>query len=365
MPLPQDYLDQFTESAGYLDFARFGPPSRAVREASARLLERAATADHSTVDDLMRADADARSRAGRLCGISAEQVVLQPNTSTALFQAAFATGGVVLVSDGEFPANTYPWSRAAEAGRVEVRRLRPPDGLVTPEVVRAGLDAEVTTVAVSAVDFRTGHRADLAGIREVIGDRLLVVDGIQAFGVVEADWATADVLVAGGQKWLRAGWGTGFAALSPRALDRHRPLLSGWTGARDPGRFDGEVREPVPGAESWSLTNLSPVSAGALAAALDLVERAGVARIEARIAERVGELAEARRAAGARITSAAPPRSGILTFDVPGRPAREVAADLAAAGIAATGRAEHVRLSPHASTSADAVRQVAAVLRGR
>ncbi len=40
---------------------------------------------------------------------------------------------------------------------------------------------------VSLVDFRTGYRADLAALRDVIGDRLLIVDAIQGFGAVDAD----------------------------------------------------------------------------------------------------------------------------------------------------------------------------------
>src|SRR5690606_39818616 len=58
---------------------------------------------------------------------------------------------------------------------------------MTPDRVAAALTPETSVVSVSAVDFRTGYRADLAALREVAGDRLLVVDGIQGFGVVDED----------------------------------------------------------------------------------------------------------------------------------------------------------------------------------
>ena len=121
-------------------------------------------------------------------------------------------------------------------------------------------------------------------MREIVGDRLLVVDGIQGFGVIEAPWEVADILVVGGQKWLRAGWGTGFAMLSDRALERMDPVLSGWTGARDPGLFDDEIHPADSTAAAWSISNLSPVTSGAFAAALELVEEAGVDAIAAHIA---------------------------------------------------------------------------------
>ncbi len=354
--IPPRYLLQFDEPAGYLDFARFGPPSHAVLDTTARLLEATTKAGPSTVDEVMRQEIRAKAAAARLCGSDTDHTVLLPHTSLGLFQAAFNSHGEVLVSAAEFPANTYPWARAEQAGRVRMRRLE--GGYVTPDRLAEALTPETTVVSVSAVDFRTGYRADLAALREVVGDRLLVVDGIQGFGVVDAPWEVADVLVVGGQKWLRAGWGTGFAVLSDRALARMDPILSGWTGARDPGLFDNEIHPADPTAASWSISNLSPVTSGAFAAALELVEETGVAAISGRIGERVGELEDVLRSLGAEIVSATERRAGILAFSLPDKPAEQVGAALTAAGIAATVRPEHVRLSPHASTPAAAAELV-------
>jgi selenocysteine lyase/cysteine desulfurase len=357
------WREQFDESPGYLDFARVGPPSRAVVETTAGLLGRVAAAGPSTVDELMTCEDRARSAVARLCGATEDRVVLVPTTSHGLFQTAFGVpAGEVLISAAEFPANTYPWVRAEQAGRLTVRRLRTPDGFVTPDAVAAAMTPDTTVVSVSAVDFRTGYRADLAALREVVGDRLLVVDGIQGVGVVDEPWAAADVLVCGGQKWLRAGWGTAFAVLSERALARLAPLISGWTGARDPGVFDDEIHEPAPGARSWSVSNLSPVTAGALARALELVEEIGPSVVARRIADRVAELDELLRSAGAEIVPATGRRAGILSFRVPGRTAGEVAAALADAEVTATVRPDRVRLSPHASTGPGAVERVRAAL---
>jgi selenocysteine lyase/cysteine desulfurase len=354
------WREQFDESPGYLDFARVGPPSRAVVEESAALLGRLAVAGMSTVDDLMTCDGRARAAVARLCRADADRVVLLPHTSQGLFQAAFSVpAGEVLVSSAEFPANTYPWARAERAGRLTVRWLR---GRVTPDAVAAAMAPGTAVVSVSAVDFRTGYRADLGALREVVGDRLLVVDGIQGVGVVDEPWEVADVLVCGGQKWLRAGWGTGFAVLSDRALARLAPLLSGWTGVSAPGVFDDEVHEPAPDARSWSVSNLSPVTAGALARALELVEEIGPSVVAGRIADRVAELDEVLRSAGAEIVSATDRRAGILAFRVPGHTVEEVAAALAGVEVTATVRPDQVRLSPHASTGPAAVERVHAAV---
>ncbi|OLF19165.1 hypothetical protein BU204_02000 [Actinophytocola xanthii] len=361
--IDEGWREQFEESPGYLDFARVGPPSRAVVEENAASLRRLATAGSSTVDDLMVDDGRARRAVARLCGAAEDRVVLLPHTSQGLFQAAFGVPpGEVLVSAAEFPANTYPWARAEQAGRLTVRWSRPPGGRVTPEVVAAGLTPGTTAVSVSAVDFRTGYRADLAALREVVGDRLLVVDGIQGVGVVDEPWSVADVLVCGGQKWLRAGWGTAFAVLSDRALDRMEPLLSGWTGVEEPGVFDDEIHAPAAGARSWKVSHLSPIDAGCLARALELAEEIGPAVIRRRIADRVAELDELVRWAGAEIVSATDRRAGILSFRLPGRTVEEVAAALARAEVVATVRPDVVRLSPHASTGPAAVDRLRAAL---
>ncbi|UVS81209.1 phosphoserine aminotransferase [Actinokineospora sp. UTMC 2448] len=350
------YLSQFAEPTGYLDFARFGPPSRAVLDTTAELMRQAAHAGPGTVDALMAEDGRARDAVARLVGADADHVVVLPNTSLGLVQAAFGCSGRVLVPATDFPANTYPWVKAEQAGLVKVDWLTGP---ATPDAIAAALTPETAAVTVAAVDFRTGYRMDLAAVREIVGDRLLIVDAIQGFGAVTAAWEAADVLVAGGQKWLRAGWGTGFGVLSDAALERLRPLVASWAGARDPMVFDNEIREPADTAARWKITHLSPFAAGALAAALELVEGVGVAAIEARIAERVGRLGDVVRSAGGRVLSQA---TTVLSFAMPDIP--RAGAALREHGVAATVRPGHIRLSPHASTTVESIDAVRVALAG-
>jgi len=361
------YAAHFDTPAGYLDFARFGPPSRDAVAATARAMDEAAHAGHTTVDDLMRTEETARESAARLAGSDAEHTVLLPNASTGLFHAALGVReGVVLVPRSDFPANHYPWRRTAELGRATARWLDPGPGEgVTADLVRAALTDDVVAVSVSAVDFRTGFRTDLASLREAIGPgRLLIVDAIQAFGVTEMVWEAADVVVAGGQKWLRAGWATGFATLSDRALHMLEPVLTGWTGVRDAGVFDGAEHPPSPSAQRWSITNLSPVTAAAFAAALDLVERHTVTAIEAAVTARIAELTEVIHRHRGRVLSPADParRAGILSFTMPGHDPSHVAKALHAEGMALTVREDSLRLSPHASTPPEVSERLDAAL---
>jgi len=355
------YLGAFEPTPGHLDFARFGPPSRGVCEAASEVWSAAATGD---VDEAAE-DLAAREQVARLLAMPAADVALVSSTSLGLFHVAFALGGAeVLVSRGEFPANLYPWWRAEEVGILRVRDL-PGDSLtspVTPERVAAALAHSTTAVAVSAVDFRTGWRADLAGIREAIGDRLLIVDAIQAAGAVDLPLACADIVIAGGQKWLRAGWGTGFVAASPRALAAMVPRLSGWTGVERPAGYDG-VRHPVlPGAKHLGLTNGSPASARMLAQALELVGTVGVAAVERRISERVETLISELDAVGVDVVSPRRPadRAGIVVARWADGSAPERRSRLAEHGVAVTVHGDdRLRFAVHATTGLDDLPRVA------
>ncbi|MFB7883638.1 aminotransferase class V-fold PLP-dependent enzyme [Microbacterium sp. NPDC056057] len=360
----EHYLAAFEPTPGHLDFARFGPPSRSVCEAASDFWSSAATGD---VDEAAE-DLGAREQVARLLAMPAADVALVPSTSLGLFHVAFALRGAeVLVSRGEFPANLYPWWRAEELGILRVRDL-PGDRLtspVTPERVAAALAPTTTAVAVSAVDFRTGWRADLAGIRQVIGDRLLIVDAIQSAGAVDLPFAHGDIVIAGGQKWLRAGWGTGFVAATPRALAVMEPSLSGWTGVERPGGYDG-LRHPVlPGAKHLGLTNGSPATARMLTRALELVGSVGVAAVERRISERVETLISELDAVGVDVVSPRRPadRAGIVVARWADGSAPERRRRLAEHGVAVTVHGEErLRFAVHATTGLDDLPRVAALV---
>lgn len=364
------YLAQFHEDVGYLDHARVGPVSTAVADAGAAAYSALAAAGAGTVDTLMVAEDQALVGAARLLGLRRDQVVFSPSTSAGLFQTAFAlprrapSSGLprVVVSAAEFPANLYPWWRAAQAGLIAVDELAP--GPVTADGVRSALCADTAAVVVSAVDYTTGYRADLTALREVAGDALLIVDAIQGLAVVDQDWTAADVIVAGGQKWLRSGWSSGVIGCSDRALDRLEPLLAGWTGVVDPTLYDHAEHSVAPGAARLSETNTSPIAQAAFAAGLRLLDSVGVRWVQNRIAERVQALIDVLDAAGAVLTSPrqAEQRAGIVSFSVLGRTGQDLHTALTREGVTCTRHGDRVRLAVHATTGAEAIQRVKAGL---
>ncbi|WP_037782219.1 aminotransferase class V-fold PLP-dependent enzyme [Kitasatospora purpeofusca] len=370
-----EYLKKFAEPFGYLDFARFGPVSEPVRRVLLREADRLHRHGWDALESLDADTATAARTAGGLLGSAPHEIAFVGSTSHGLFAAAHAVGagagrrgsapdGTVLVARNDFPGAVYPWLRAADNGGLAVRQL---EGPVTPDLVREHLDDRVRAVAVCAVDAATGYRAPLAAIKELIGpNRILVVDAVQALGAVEFAADAADVLAAGGQKWLRAGWGAAVLMVRDRIADRIGPGLSGWSGVVDPIDAPAHPCPPRPGAVAHTLTNPDGPAVAALGAALALVGEEGAGRIEARIGEVLGGLLAAARAAGAETgggpTADAPygswrgtgdpvaGGSGIARLRLPGADPAAVHRALTAAGLATTLRAGWIRLSPHAST---------------
>ncbi|MER5988332.1 aminotransferase class V-fold PLP-dependent enzyme [Streptomyces sp. NPDC001787] len=343
--------------AGYLDYARIGPVSRPALAALTTATTLATRVDPADLDRLFALSEAARTSAARLLDARPHEIALAPSTSNGLFTVAAALhgAGTVLVPRGEFPANLYPWLRFAGRGGPAVRLVGAAGQRhITPDLLRRHLTPDVTALTVSAVDSLTGHVAPLAALKEVLGPgRLLIVDAIQGLGAVPLEADAADILVSGGQKWLRAGWGAALLLIRDRCAERLAPGLGGWAGVTEPFAPQHPA-PPLPGAAAHLATNPDFLAAAAIGAAIDdLFEQGGPAAVGTRIRDTLADLLDRARQAGAEVLldGLGPhERAGIGTFRLPGHDPATVHRTLEAAGLITTRRDEWIRLSPHTST---------------
>jgi len=178
--------------------------------------------------------------------------------------------------------------------------------------------------------------------------------------VTDAPYEVADVVVAGGQKWVRSGWGNGFLALSDRAAERLTPVFSGHTGidpeadTTDPDD-DGELLPPAAGAGAFSVTNPDPIAQARFAAALEEIASVGVPAIRDRIIEKTTRLIDLADEFGIPVTStrAENERAGIVVVTPAADQLTILEASLFNHGVTATTRDGSIRLSAHASTDED------------
>lgn len=347
-----EFIERFSDEPGYLDFARRAPIGRTARDEESAMSSLVGRSRFGTLDALDVQDARMRAAVAQLTGFRADQVVFQPNTSQGLMHTMFGLTGEILLSPAEFPSSTYAVSRAADAlGALTPRWLETDHGRVTPGNIKRQLRASTVAVEVSLVDYRTGYLADLEGIRDVIGDRLLIVDAIQGFGVVDAPYVLADVVASGGQKWVRAGWGTGFLAMSDRAADRLVPLLSGFS-ATDAEGTPVEVLPPTRGVRAFSMSNPDPIAQARFAAALEEIAGVGIPAINARLAERASAIIDLADEFALEVTSsrAEAERAGIVVVTPEPDQLTLLTASLHNHGVTSTTREGSVRLSPHVTT---------------
>jgi selenocysteine lyase/cysteine desulfurase len=348
-----DYAASFGEESGYLNFAAEGPPGRGVKDEQYALMGLLGRARFGSLDTLFEQDERVRNAVAAATGFAANQIVFQPNTSSGLMHAMFGLTGGVALSPAEFPSMTYAAVRAAEAlGAITPVWIESDHGRVTPGNLKAQLTKAVVAVGVSLVDFRTGYLVDLEGIRQVIGDRILIVDATQGFGVVDAPYDLADVVVAGGQKWVRAGWGTGFLALSDRAAETLVPVFSGFSATTSGELPLDEVQPPRAGVGAFSLTNPDPIAQARFAIALEEIAEVGVPQINASISERVSRIIELADEYAVPVVSPreSNERAGIVVVEPPADQLTVLTASLFNHGVTTTTREGRVRLSPHVST---------------
>src|SRR6185503_12745172 len=177
-----------------------------------------------------------------MLGARPDQVAFMRNTSDGLSTVAnglrWQPGDNLVTFRNEFPSNIYPWLRLREAFGVEVRMAEERDGRIDLNELIGLIDAKTRLVAISQVQYASGFRADLEriGLAARAVDALLVVDVIQALGVVPIDVQSELVDVAAGacHKWLLTPEGVGFLYLSDRARERIQPTLVGWISVPDP-----------------------------------------------------------------------------------------------------------------------------------
>jgi len=253
----------------------------------------------------------------------------------------FGLTGTIALSPGEFPSITFATARAAEALGVLVPLwLETDHGRVTPGDLREQLTPSTVAVAVSLVDYRTGYLADLDGIRQVIGDRLLIVDASQGFGVVDAPLVLADLVVSGGQKWVRAGLGTGFMALSDRVVEQLIPVFSGFSGTDVDGAPFDEVPPPAQGAGAFRMSDSDLIAAARLTVALEGIVAVGIPAINASVLQRTAAVIDLADEFGIPVESPRndAERAGIVVLAPPAEQLTVLTASLHNHGVTATVR---------------------------
>lgn len=281
----------------FLNHASTGPLPERSRRAVVDFTNRRGSMHGLLDDELQGILVKARERAARLINASVEEIALATNTSFGLNLAArilpFRRGDVVLVSDGEFPANVFPWKHLGDRGvtmeLLPVTRTGWPNESLMIERMQ---DPRVRALAVSHVQFHNGYQVNLARLGEAARATrtYLVVDSIQALGQVPFDirQTPVDILACGGQKWLLSPWGSGFMYVRRELIEELVSPFAGWSAYQGTENFTtlcdyrGALRSD---ARRYEVITLPFQDLLGFCYSLDLLHELGVERIQRHLAE--------------------------------------------------------------------------------
>lgn len=272
----------------YLDIAHQAPMSHGVRAAFDTFLDEGLRAGGPKPVWLGRV-AEARQRAAALIGAHAGEIAFTKNTSEGLNIAANAlaleSGDNVLLLQGDHPNNIYAWLNLQRRG-VEVRFVPTKGEPVGASTFEGHIDERTRVISMSHVSSDTGERHALAPVGELCRRKgvHLVVDAIQSLGLLPVDVKAMGVsmLASGCHKGLLVPQGLGILYASAD-LGPLEPVYLAASSVTNPTRSPdasyatAALRE---GASRFEIGNLNLPHIHALAMALALLERVGIAQVE-------------------------------------------------------------------------------------
>lgn len=362
-----------TERAIYLNHAAVSPPP--LPTIKAVQMQLADVSENGSVNfrNWIAVKENTRRLVAGLLGARPEQVAFVRNTSDGLSTVAngleWRPGDNLVTFRNEFPSNIYPWLRVGDAFGVEVRMCEERDGRIDLDELISLIDHKTRIVAVSQIQYASGFRADLERIGRAarLHDALLVVDVIQALGVVPIDVESelVDVAAAACHKWLLTPEGVGLLYLSARARERIQPTLVGWTSVPNPEDYGNFEQGWNQGTLAWE-TGTGPIALiHGLEASLKLLSEVGIPRIQAYLETLTDHLCERLRNTQYEVVSSrrAREKSQIVCIrHLAGLSSMDLYAHLRKRNIITAPRSDRLRISPHLYNTLDEIDELVTAL---
>ncbi|MBK5291696.1 MAG: aminotransferase class V-fold PLP-dependent enzyme [Acidobacteriia bacterium] len=354
LSLWKSHRDQFpvTQNLIYLNHAAVAPLAKPAADAMAHLADDACRFGSLHYDTWLDAYEGLRVAAARLINAHRDEIAIVKNTSEGIATVALGLdwkpGHAVVAFREEFPANYYPWLRLADKG-VDVRWLSIHDGLDV--IDRAAQGARL--LAISHVNYLTGHRVDLQAIGEICHRRdcLYFVDAIQGLGAYPIDVRAARIhaLAADGHKWLLGPEGCGILYVHKELQNELVPVEFGWTNVAAYADYASRDMTLRPDAGRYECGTLNTIGIFGLRASIHYLNQTGIHNITPAVDALATQIAASVTAKGYVLSTPRTPAngSGIVSFRKAGLDSRLIVKTLRGAGIITAPRQGWVRTSPH------------------
>ncbi|MEN5210163.1 cysteine desulfurase [Stenotrophomonas terrae] len=285
----------------------------------------------------------ARNKLARFLNVRADELVLCSGTTFAINLVAYSwalprlkAGDVILVSRMEHHANIVPWQLVAQrtGATIRVAEIKP-DGSLDLDALHAAMTPEVKLLALTHVSNVLGT---INPVREICREArkrgiITVIDGSQAAPHLLIDVAAigCDFYAVTGHK-MCGPTGTGALWARREHLQDMPPFLGGGEMIKEVS-FDGTVFNDAPHKFEAGTPNIAGFIG--LGVAVDYMEALGREHIEAREQELLAHFTEElQRAEGVRIFGTAPHKAAVVSFQIEGAHAHDLATLLDLQGVA-------------------------------
>ncbi|QDT10139.1 aminotransferase class V-fold PLP-dependent enzyme [Stieleria marina] len=321
----------------YLDHAAVGPLPSVAAAAIHEFADQASQQGDTVWPQWAAKIEKLRKNAAILVGADADEICMVPNTSTGINLVAegfpWQEGDNVVVPEGEFPSNLFPWMNQQTRG-VQLRTVPRRGEQVCIDDVISHVDQSTRMIAVSWVGYASGYRIDVDELVQRAHEKnvLVFLDAIQGLGIYPLDLAQTpvDFLAADGHKWLLGPEGAGIAMIRRQHLNQLRCGNVGWGSVKNSFNYNSPEFNLRDTAARFEPGSANMVGIAALSANLELFltvrDQLGASAIGDRIIDLANYLHERLLTIG--ITSRLPEKrqhqSGIVTFDVDGVDPAEV-----------------------------------------
>ena len=306
----------------YLDSAYITPTPVPVVDAGRAFVESKGRRPISLGDMLERTD-QVRAAFARLIAAQPAEIGFLFSTSEGENIVARALGLTrgdnVVVDELHYNTSFVLYRHLEQATGVQLRIVRARNGGVTADDFAPHVDRRTRMVSVAWVSHQNGFRHEMRPLAELAHrfGAWLYADAIQAVGMFPIDVKASgvDIMTTGTYKWLLGSYGVAPFYVRAELLDRVPPDRMG---ALHVERTLPDHRyEIYKTAKKFDYSTLAFGSVYQLGAALQYLEKVGVARIERHTVGLAHELADGLRSRGFDVLTPAGNRSAIVAFRNP------------------------------------------------
>jgi selenocysteine lyase/cysteine desulfurase len=348
-----------TEKWNYLNHAVVSPLPTYVRDAIVQFLYNRVTDGGISYTEWFKEVESSRSVMGNLLKTSGNNIAFFNNTSHAMNTISdilpLKKDDEILISDLEFPSNTFPWVKQQSKG-IGVKWLRSHNGILDISDIKRALTENTKVIAISHVCYYNGYKVDVEALSDLAQERdlILVIDAMQSLGALEIDLhkLNIDFLASNSYKWLLGPFGIATLYCKENWISKLSPNSIGWYSAKDIWSRELEQFIPADTARRFETGHPNFEGIKGIRASVEFMLQIGTRSIEDRvialntkIREELGLIKEV------EILSPSKDISGITLFRVPRIDSAKVVNILRAKGIVVFSQRWKdgigVKVSPH------------------